>query len=111
MLEKEAVDHNFEWDMKTRLAFQVKLCEMMGGMDLEKWIEKYGGIFHDMLAEDEPKDGKTLRERVNEELEINWSAASNKESPLLREVADEIIARHDLGKEAEPDEETMQRAA
>ncbi len=111
MMEKETVDHNFEWDMKTRLAFQVKLNEMMGGGGLEKWIEKYGEIFHDMLAEDEPKDGKTLRDRVSQELEISWGPARNEESPFLREIADEIQARYDLGKEVEPDDETLTRAA
>lgn len=98
--------HNVEWDMKARLSFQVKIMGMMGGGDLERWINKYGEIFHDLL-EEKPE----LMARAEAELGTDWDAPSVKESPFLREVADEIQSRYDIGKEAEPDEETLQRDA
>jgi hypothetical protein len=102
---------NLEWGMQTRLAFQVKLCEMMSGGDLEKWGERYGKIFHDILEEDTPEGETSLKDRVYQELEANWNAPSSKESPLLREIADELQSRYDMGNQAESDEETFERAA
>ena len=110
-MEIETHELNSQWDMKTRLAFQAKLCEMMSGGDLEKWIEKYGKIFHDMLEEETQKGEVTLKDRVYQELEANWNAPSSKESPLLREIADELRSRYDTGNQAESDEETFERAA
>jgi len=104
-------EHNLEWDMKTRLAFQAKLCEMMSGGDLAKWVGRYGKLFHDMLEEETPAGGTPLKDRVYQELEANWNAPSSKESPLLREIADELQSRYDLGNQAESDEETFERAA
>ncbi len=110
-MEIESHEQNVQWDMKTRLAFQAKLCEMMSAGDLEKWIARYGKLFHDMLEEETRPGEVSLKDRVYQELEANWDAPSSKESPLVRQIADELQSRYDVGNQAEPDEETFERAA
>jgi len=110
-MELESRKFGPEIDMKADLALQSKLSEMMCNGDLELWIRKYAELFRELMSE-KPKPGEQpLPQRVHEEITDYWSAANNKESPLVRWIADELQSRDNLTKEAEPDEDVLQRAA
>ena len=95
-----------ELDLRRRIAAQVKLASMMSYNDFIKWTDRFAGYFDEALKHD-----PELAQRIYDEMEQGWDIKDNKESRLLREVADTLQAMYDIGKEVEPDEETLTRAS